>query len=443
MKKIESVLKNLTLQKQLVFVMFVALMIAAVSFLVFLPQILKPFYEQNIYEYLEQPANFLDINENKINSDLAYIIKTKSGAVYVSKNLEDLFGEGVIAKDILSSVTKNYGKFRYNKEVYYYYAVNGGNSLNVVFTDGSIIDTQEDNLITIILPTMVTTTLIVMILIFAWSNNVVYKIKRLKYKTENITSDKFKEGQHFTIDDELNMLSKSIDQTRKDLREKEEYKNYMFQNMSHELKTPIAVIDSYIEAVKDGVVSGEEGLKVVEEQTNKLKDQVQTMLYFNKIDYMKEQTEFLTQKVDMKEVVAKSMEKHKMQRQDVQFVAVSKAKDTSFVGTEDMWQTVLDNILGNFVRYAKSRIVITIKKDRLECFNDGEAIAIDVMDKIFSPYTKGKQGQTGLGLSIVKRITEVFGYLVTVTNVQDGVLFTVEKVNDKKKYKTHKQQENI
>lgn len=438
MSKREELLKNLTLQKQLVFVMFVALMIAAVSFLVLLPKILKPFYEQNIYEYLEQPANFLDINENKINSELSYIIKTNSGAVYVSKNFERLFGEDVVARDVLSYVTKNYGKFRYNKEVYYYYAVNGTNSLNVVFTDGKIIETQEKNLIKIILPTMITTTLIIMTLIFAWSNSVVYKIKRLKYKTENITSDKFKEGQHFTIDDELNMLSKSIEQTRKDLREKEEYKNYMFQNLSHELKTPIAVIDSYIEAVKDGVIDGKEGLKVVEDQTNKLKDQVQTMLYFNKIDYMKEQTELLTKKVDIKNIVAASIEKHKIQRQDVQFVAVSKAKDTSFTGTEEMWQTVLDNILGNFVRYAKSKISVTIKKDRIEFYNDGKPISDEIIDKVFSPYTKGKDGQTGLGLSIVKRITEVFGYEVTVANAQDGVLFVIERAKDKRNEKADK-----
>lgn len=430
MKKREEFLKNLTLQKQLVFVMLLALFVAAVSFLIFLPKILKPFYEHNIYEYLEQPANFLGINESKINSDLAYIIKTKSGATYISKNFETLFGENASVKDILASSTKDYGKFRYNKQTYYYYTASNDSSVNFVFTNGDIIEEQEKNLVTIMLPTMITTTLIIMILIYAWSNNIVYKIKRLKYKTENITSDKFKEGQHFTIDDELNMLSKSIDQTRKDLREKEEYKNYMFQNLSHELKTPIAVIDSYVEAVKDGVIDEKEGLKVVEEQTNKLKEQVQTMLYFNKIDYMKEQTEFLNQKADMKRIVANSIEKHKMQRQDVQFVAICKAKDANFTGTEEMWQTVLDNILGNFVRYAKSRISVTIKNNRLEFFNDGDAISDEIIDKVFSPYTKGENGQTGLGLSIVKRITEVFGYNITVQNMQDGVLFVIEKKRD-------------
>ena len=430
MKKREEFLKNLTLQKQLVFVMLLALFVAAVSFLIFLPKILKPFYEHNIYEYLEQPANFLGINESKINSDLAYIIKTKSGATYISKNFETLFGENASVKDILASSTKDYGKFRYNKQTYYYYTASNDSSVNFVFTNGDIIEEQEKNLVTIMLPTMITTTLIIMILIYAWSNNIVYKIKRLKYKTENITSDKFKEGQHFTIDDELNMLSKSIDQTRKDLREKEEYKNYMFQNLSHELKTPIAVIDSYVEAVKDGVIDEKEGLKVVEEQTNKLKEQVQTMLYFNKIDYMKEQTEFLNQKADMKRIVANSIEKHKMQRQDVQFVAICKAKDANFTGTEEMWQTVLDNMLGNFVRYAKSRISVTIKNNRLEFFNDGDAISDEIIDKVFSPYTKGENGQTGLGLSIVKRITEVFGYNITVQNMQDGILFVIEKKRD-------------
>ena len=430
MKKREEFLKNLTLQKQLVFVMLLALFVAAVSFLIFLPKILKPFYEHNIYEYLEQPANFLGINESKINSDLAYIIKTKSGATYISKNFETLFGENASVKDILASSTKDYGKFRYNKQTYYYYTASNDSSVNFVFTNGDIIEEQEKNLVTIMLPTMITTTLIIIILIYAWSNNIVYKIKRLKYKTENITSDKFKEGQHFTIDDELNMLSKSIDQTRKDLREKEEYKNYMFQNLSHELKTPIAVIDSYVEAVKDGVIDEKEGLKVVEEQTNKLKEQVQTMLYFNKIDYMKEQTEFLNQKADMKRIVANSIEKHKMQRQDVQFVAICKAKDANFTGTEEMWQTVLDNMLGNFVRYAKSRISVTIKNNRLEFFNDGDAISDEIIDKVFSPYTKGENGQTGLGLSIVKRITEVFGYNITVQNMQDGVLFVIEKKRD-------------
>ena len=151
------------------------------------------------------------------------------------------------------------------------------------------------------------------------------------------------------------------------------------------------------------------------------------MLYFNKIDYMKEQNEFIKQKVDILKLVSSSVEKYKMQRQDVEFVIVTKQKETEFLGIEEMWQTVIDNMLGNFVRYAKSKIAITIKKNRLEFFNDGEHIAEDVLANIFSPYTKGKKGQTGLGLSIVKRITDIFRYEITVNNIEEGVLFLIEK----------------
>lgn len=431
-KQRNGIIENMTLQKQLVFVMVSALLIAAFSFLILIPQILKPFYEQNIYDYLKQPANYIDIENNKLSKDLAYIIKTKSGAMYVSSSINTVFENEVNANEILVNVTSTYGKFKYNGNTYYYYKTIRSGSQNVVFTNDSLINTQEKSLIGIILPTMVSTTLIMMMLIFAWSNNVVYKIKRLKYKTENIVSDKYKEGEHFTIDDELNMLSRSIDATRKELKEKEEYKNYMFQNMSHELKTPLSVIDSYIEGIDDGVVDSNDGLKVIKEQTLKLKEQVNTMLYFNKIDYMKEQNEYIKQKVDILNLVSSSVEKYKLQRQDVEFVVVSKQKETVFLGTKEMWQTVIDNILGNFVRYAKSKIIITIKKNRLEFFNDGEHISQDVLDNIFSPYTKGKKGQTGLGLSIVKRIMDIFGYAITGNNIENGVCFVINKTDNKK-----------
>ena len=54
------------------------------------------------------------------------------------------------------------------------------------------------------------------------------------------------------------------------LKEQEEYKNQMYQNISHDFKTPITVMKSYIEACEDGVQTEEEALKVVSEQLNKL-----------------------------------------------------------------------------------------------------------------------------------------------------------------------------
>jgi len=48
-----------------------------------------------------------------------------------------------------------------------------------------------------------------------------------------------------------------------------------------------------------------------------------------------------------------------------------------------------------------------------------------VLDRIFLPYVKGSKGQTGLGLSIVKKTVNVFGYDITAENTDKGVIFII------------------
>ena len=49
-----------------------------------------------------------------------------------------------------------------------------------------------------------------------------------------------------------------------------------------------------------------------------------------------------------------------------------------------------------------------------------------MLSKIFLPYVKGKKGQSGLGLSIVKKTVNIFGYDITAANTEDGVEFVIK-----------------
>ena len=62
----------------------------------------------------------------------------------------------------------------------------------------------------------------------------------------------------------------------------------MYQNISHDFKTPLTVIKSYIEAVHDEVEDKDKALQVIEEQTEKLENKVHSLLYLNKLDYLKD-----------------------------------------------------------------------------------------------------------------------------------------------------------
>ena len=405
------------------------------SFGIILPRVLKPFYEQNIYESLQAAARYIKFggNNNNLSKDICYVILTKSGAVYLSENLNEMLDINTSIESVLQKLTNSYGKINLGNSTHYYAVIEKDNYTTVTFTNNSWILEQEKSLLTIIFPTTIVTILITTALTYTWSSEVVYKIKKLKKKTESLNTNNYVVGKDFSIDDELNTLNRSIDTAYLSLKEKDEYKNYMFQNLSHELKTPISVIQSYVEASEDGVVEDKQALEVIDEEVRKLSSKVQTMLQFNKIDYLKDQKDLKDKKVNVVEIINESVERHKMQTKKVywEIIVNSKKKDMQddikYIGIPDMWQMVVDNILGNFVRYAKSEIKIIINEDTITFFNDGEKIDNAIISNLFLPYTKGKKGQTGLGLSIVKRTVNLFGYNITATNYDNGVAFVIYK----------------
>ena len=91
------------------------------------------------------------------------------------------------------------------------------------------------------------------------------RIKKLKEKVDNINNDDYNHKMIYDYDDELYTLEVALENARLYLRQQDEYKNQMYQNISHDFKTPITVMKSYIEASEDGIESNEKTLKVLKE----------------------------------------------------------------------------------------------------------------------------------------------------------------------------------
>ena len=421
-KKVE----NMSLTKQLVCVTLVALVLASFILGIILPAFLRPYYENNVYSYLSQPSKFIRPETDKMGDDIAFIIITKSGAIYTSDNLNEMVSN-LSATDIISKANKEKGKFISKGNIYYYLWGEKNGTRNLIITDNRQIKSEAKELIGIILPTMIATVATTIILLFTWSQYVLSKIKKLQDKTRSIITGKQVEGREFVIDDELNELNTTIEEVNKELKQKEEYKNMMFQNLSHELKTPISVIQSYIEGVQDGVVDKDDAIRIIAEENETLYRQVNTTLQINKIDYMKDSKKYTNSKVNIINIANNAVEKHKQIKSDLNFnIIVDDNKEKIlFMGTEDMWKAVFDNILGNFLRFAKKNINIVLENDKIIFENDGEKIEQEMLTKIFLPYVKGKKGQSGLGLSIVKKTVNIFGYDIEAENIDTGVRFVI------------------
>ena len=413
---------NLT--EQLLFICIVIVAIMIISLGIILPRNLLPIYEDNLYNYLGESLNILDSPENsKINSEVAYIYVNNEN-IFISNNLNKVIGLDS-PKEILSKINKEEGKFLYNKKVYYYSTITSNNTKKIALTGSSYINDMRMSIFKIILLVVGITFIIVSMVILIWSNSLVNRIKKLKEKIDNLNNDNYNHKIKYDYEDEISTLEVALEKMRVYLKEEEEYKNQMYQNISHDFKTPITVMKSYIEAFEDGVITDKEAVKVSKEQLSKLEGKVHSLLYLNKLNYFKDKKDIIKERCDVSKVVFDSVDKFSLVRNDVKFTLDIEEKNTIFKGSSEMWEAIIYNILNNFIRYANKEIKITIKNNKITLFNDGPNIDKDVLNNIFSPFEKGVNGVFGLGLSIVKKTLTFLNYDINIQNTKNGVKFII------------------
>ncbi len=415
-----------TVYRQLLTIAVFIILIIAIFLGILLPKMLLPVYEKSIYEYLKQPLELIDyeINQNELKSEVAYLYKKDNGIIIASENLNQIIP--LEAKQILKNVKDTYGKFKYHGNTYYYHTVYTTYVTKIAITNDSYIKNMRKDILYNLFPILFIVLILIVGLLVGWARRLVLKIEHLKEKIDNLDNDNYVDHYHYYTDDELKLLSDAIDQMKHTLKEQDEYKNMMYQNISHDFKTPLTVIKSYMEALEDHMVDTEEAYSVVKEQIGKLEAKVHSLLYLNKLNYIKDLKMQPEKRVDITPILNASLEKFKYHRPDIEWKVEIHDKTTSYRGSEDMWEAIIDNLLNNFIRYAKSLIRITIKNNRITFYNDGPNIDPNILDDIFTPYKKGIHGQFGLGLSIVKKTISLFGYEITVKNERKGVSFMIK-----------------
>lgn len=258
------------------------------------------------------------------------------------------------------------------------------------------------------------------IIILFWSKITVERVKRLSGEVELLTSNAYRKPIAIDGADEITELARTIEKMRREIERSDKIKQEMLQNLSHDFKTPIAVIQSYAEAINDGVTGPEEA-HIIIKQAEILNQKVKQLLELNKLEYLKSQQEY--EEVRIKDLIQNIVNNQKF-RKNIEFEL--KLDDSTYYGIKDNFYTAFNNIVDNAIRYAKTKIVIELQNKKLTFFNDGEPISKNFIDQTFKPYEKGQKGQFGLGMSIVQRTCEHFNLKLSVENVSKGVKFTIE-----------------
>lgn len=420
-----KIIKNSKLSSQLLWLVGIAFVLLFTSLGVILPKMLIPVAERNIYSFLSEPLKYVDssVDNKLLNTEVAYIYIKDDNIVY-SDNLDSVI-KIRDPKRLVNYIKEKYGKFNYNHKTYYYYTLTNETLKKIAISNDNYINKTKAAILSVIFPLVFITFLIIGMMLVLWSSLMVIKIQKLKEKIDNIDNPDYNHNITFDSDDEMRSLSFAIEDMRLSLMHQEEYRNQMYQNISHDFKTPLTVIKSYIEAVEDNVTKSDVALPIIKEQTEKLENKVRSLLYLNKLDYLKNTKVELVQ-VDMNKIIQEEVEKFKYHNKDLKFI-VEIDKKSKYYGTVEHWETILDNLLSNSMRYAKTKIKITAKQNKIIVYNDGDNIEETLLLGIFTPFRKGIKGEFGLGLSIVKKTLKIMKYDISIKNEKVGVLFIITK----------------
>lgn len=268
-------------------------------------------------------------------------------------------------------------------------------------------------------------------------------------KSINTMSDK--------LEDTITELRKNNSELEKDIEKKskiDEMRKQFISDVSHELKTPIALIQGYSEGLIENVNTDEENRRfyseVILDEANKMDKMVKELLELNKLEYGGKI--FNNTSFDIVNLIKDNLRKYTVMLEEDNIEVEFKQKDPIYVyADENFIEKVLNNYLSNAIKNVlevenKKYIEIKIKKlkeekIRIYVFNTGKNISNENINKIWNRFYKEdssrnrQKGGTGIGLSLVKAIMENYKNDYGVKNKNNGVEFFFDINLTKKKDK--------
>ena len=438
-------MKKLDLSSQLIVLFFTILLVASCIFSLTTMSYAKSVATKESYNRLTSYALILDNNfnesdaKNNQNIDIGYYIKQNESTSY--QNLE-IYNKLLTEEDILNIVneikSKNSGKTEYitqiskfiNKKKVSFVSITKDNmeTYTLVYTDNVYTEHFIRDIVVKINCLFISIILVSIIVIYFWSNKTARRLRKIQNHILSLPSNNYESSYLDGYEDEVGDLSKSVEVMRSEICENEKIKKEMLHNLSHDFKTPIAVIKTYAEAIQDGVEDNNVSASKIIEQAEILKKKVNKLIQYNRLEYFNTDKEF--EDIKMADIINDIVINYKHQLENIEF-ELDLDENVYFKGFSENWYTVVDNIIDNAKRYAKTKIKVVLKPDRLRIYNDGEHIEEKFIKKSFKPYEKGSEGQFGLGMSIVQKTVEYFNMYLHVVNEDIGVSFIIDnKVGD-------------
>lgn len=283
-------------------------------------------------------------------------------------------------------------------------------------------------------------------------SNIAEKMSEMDFDARYEGSDK---GEIGLLGKSMNNMSEKLEQNiaelkkanlelKKDIDKKEKLeimRTDFLSNVSHELKTPIALIQGYAEGLKEGITDDPESMgfycDVIMDEANKMNTMVKRLLTLNQIEFGNDEPEM--ERFDINELIASVADANAIRAgQKNMSIVFDNRNEHNFVWADEYkTEEVLTNYISNALNHCDGKRAIEVRTEKSEdggiitviVYNSGKNIADEDLERIWEKFYKTDKARTreyggnGIGLSIVKAIMDSMGQEYGVRNVSDGVEF--------------------
>jgi two-component system sensor histidine kinase VanS len=244
------------------------------------------------------------------------------------------------------------------------------------------------------------------------------------------------------LEENISQLKSANKELQRDIDRKvkmEEVRTEFLSNVSHELKTPIALIQGYAEGLKEGISDDPESMDfycdVIIDEAGKMNNMVKKLLTLNQIEFGNE--ELVMERFDIIELITSIVNANELRasQKGIQIEFNQRDEQIDVWSDEYKIEEVVTNYITNAINHCdfENRIEVSVERVgddvRVHVFNTGKNIPEEDIPNIWQKFYKVDKARTreyggnGIGLSIVKAIMDSYGKGFGVINKSNGVEF--------------------
>lgn len=263
-------------------------------------------------------------------------------------------------------------------------------------------------------------------------------IKKVQKAALKIANQEFGEPLKVKSKDEIGSLANSINIMREQLnetikklheeinhvKELENLRKDFINQFTHEMKTPLGIINGYSELIEEAENEEEakKYLDIINRETSRINQLIQSMLSLSRLEAGK--VELQKEILDLEDLVTEIVDEYEILYMQKNIKIEILTEDKELYADKKLISTVIHNFLSNAIKHTleNGKIFITICQG-VSIYNEGEIIPEDNIESIWYTFVTHDHEGSGLGLAICRSILELHQFEYGVKNKENGVEF--------------------